>query len=412
MGMFNLYRSKVSCESTEKELALCETKQMVIADFLAHPNHEDVYKNFIPETIYDVVIHSGDAKDNTVPYKQLLSYPYDTPMFSIGDYIHWTYGLENTIWLLLACDKQYSFSTGGRIYQCNQTLKWNDSNGYLREYPVYMEDKLNETQPDYSKILSLPIGTVFIYMKYDDVSKEIKENRRFLIGNRGEYAAYKVQGIMSFSDENLVRFTLYRDQVDLVADDLVNGIANAYSINYTLELDTSDFEQVVGYTAQLDYSIKLNDNIVTRDVVWTSSDELIGTVDSLGNIELLGLGDVTFTCSMADNSNVFDSVVVSAVVAPTGIVEVRFEPNKTSILSSEGDVEYTVYKYIDDVIQSDGFSFALSGASSSSYIYINIDTNTFSIESIGLDYTKLQVVATSLIDSSVGTIQIQLKNLF
>lgn len=412
MGMFDLYKSKVVYSKTDKELNSCNVSQGIIKDFFIHPSYEQVYKNFIPDVKYDTIIQRGSAKKKTVPYKELLSYPYSTPQFFIGDYIHWEYGGNNTTWLLLSCDYQYNFSVGGYMYQCKDTLRWIDKNGELQEYPCYTEDTLNETQPDYNKIIHLPEGTVFLYVRYDDNTVEISDNKRFLIGSRLEFSAYKVNGVKNFIDENLVRFTLYRDQVDEVRDDIINGIANAYSVNYTLQIDSDNFEEEVGYTTQLESIVKLNGEIVSKDVTWSTSDELIGTIDSVGNIELLDLGTVVFTCAMTDNPDVKDTVTIDVVAVPSLIMDVRFEPNKTTILYGDAPTEYIVTKYLNNVAQVDGFSFVLSGASTSNYKYIGIDDNTFTIESLGFDYTALKVIATSLVDSSVGEIDIQLKNLF
>ena len=337
-----------------------------------------------------------------------LIYPNTTSSKGLG----WRYDFLDDYWIVSNSKNKDRITNSVTLRRCNSTAKFYNNNGVLSEEPCVLDYQLNETAPSYLTTESSPQGTIFLFMQYNDNSVELVENRRLLFGRRGVYNAYKIHGNKNFIDDNLVWFVLYREQVDEVRDDLVNGIANAYAYNYVLSLDTNDFEQAIGYTGQLGYDLKLNDDIVTRDVTWGSSDDAIGTVDSSGNIELLTLGDVIFTCTMDDNSDVSDSITVSSVATPVGVIEVRFEPNKTVVLSESGSVEYVVTKYVDDVVQADGFEFVLSGASNDNYIYNNIDTNTFTITSLGFDYTELKITVTSLVDSSVGTIDIQLKNAF
>ena len=324
----------------------------------------------------------------------------------------WRYRFSDNYWLVANSKLFNSVTDSVTLRRCNNLAKFYDSNGVLREEPCVIDYQLNETAPDFSKVTNLPEGTIFMFMQYNENTFVINDNRRFLFGSHGNYSAYKVHGVKNFIADNLVWFTLYRDQVDEVRDDIINGIANAYSVNYTLQIDSDDFEEEVGYTTQLESIVKLNGEIISKDVTWSTSDELIGTIDSVGNIELLDLGSVVFTCTMTDNPDVKDTVTIDSVAVPSPIIDVRFEPNKTTILYGDAPTEYIVTKYLNNVAQVDGFSFVLSGASTSNYKYIGIDDNTFTIESLGFDYTALKVIATSLVDSSVGEIDIQLKNLF
>lgn len=132
MGFYDLYRNRVQCTLTDKQITEQDTIAQIQDDFYTHPNYYQVYKNGISGTKYDVVIQEGDAKDQSVFYKTLLSYPYDTFMFNSGDYIHWTYGGVSTVWLATTFDKQYLYASKGRIYKCNNYLKWIDEYGAIQ----------------------------------------------------------------------------------------------------------------------------------------------------------------------------------------------------------------------------------------------------------------------------------------
>ncbi|WP_459586059.1 hypothetical protein, partial [Enterobacter asburiae] len=75
----------------------------------------------------------GNSDDKTLGYKKMLSYPYQTLQFGIGDYIHFKYlhirdvPQKWTTWLLISLDTLRLFNVNGRMVPCNQTLNMSTS---------------------------------------------------------------------------------------------------------------------------------------------------------------------------------------------------------------------------------------------------------------------------------------------
>ena len=190
------------------------------SNFLDNIAYTQVTKNFDYNTTYDVWIFDGDTKDKEVPYKRLLSYPYDTVQFSRGDYINFTYGSESTIWLLTSLESQFIFDVSGRIYRCNETLKWMDSNDELQTYPCVILDELNRGTLDFTSTLTLPTGVIKVLVQYNEDTLNITQDYRFIF--KGQ--AFVVNFVNPFTTGKFITLTMSKDQLS-TNDDLINNIA-------------------------------------------------------------------------------------------------------------------------------------------------------------------------------------------
>jgi hypothetical protein len=290
--------------------------------------------------------------------------------------------------------------------RCVNNLKWIDSYGKIVSYPCVMDDKLNETTFDFKAPMYYAPGTVFVIVQKNVDTNTLKVNDRFIFDGQ----AFKIQGVNNFIDGNTIKFTMFKD---IIADDddLVNGIANATTNTYTLSINQNNFQQIVGYTSTLTATLKLNGEVVTSGLTWSSSNVSKATINSGGVFALLATGSVTFTCSMTGNSSIVDTVTVTIAASPAMVKENRINPQVTSILQGNTQV-YTIYQYTNNVANASTFTFAVSGANSSKYTFTNISGNSFSVKSLGYHATKLTVTYTNVSDSSTATIEIQLKGLF
>lgn len=112
-------------------------------NFSNSTDYRVVYKNFNYRKSYDTWIYEGNDKDKIVGWKYLQSYPYDTPQFKIGDYIHWNFNhKELSTWILISLDTEHLYNVKGRMLECNNSLRWKDKNGEINCYPCVIEDAL------------------------------------------------------------------------------------------------------------------------------------------------------------------------------------------------------------------------------------------------------------------------------
>ena len=402
MGFYDNYRSRVQDTLTDTDYINEENKRYVIEHFFEQPNYYQVTKNFDLDTTYDVLIAEESKKKDSVGIKNLISYPYATPQFTLGDYINW----QSDVWLLTTLDTQYDYSVVGRIIETNTDLKWINNNGVLKSYRAIATNKVIHQGLDETKYITVPDGNIIVRVQKNDDTSALKESRRFIINGN----AYRITNINNFVN-NMIEF--YMEQTTVSdEDDLINNIADQSANVFSLEINADDFNQVVGYISTLTATVKLNGDIVTKDVLWSTSNPSIVAVSSGGIISLLAEGSVTITCSMQDNSSISDTIIITVTDSSAPSVETRILPNEKIILQSQTQV-YTVYKYIDNVVQADTFNFTTSGIASSKYEFTVISGNSFSVRNIQKDDSnQLTVLCTNLVDATTATIQITLGGLW
>ena len=250
-------------------------------------------------------------------------------------------------------------------------------------------------------------GYIMVEVQENNDTKLIRDNKRFIFNGN----AYKVRSVINFVDTNTTTFIMVTDTINNETDDLINNIANVYGYTYELSIGQSDFEQSIGYTSSLSYTLLLNGNESNEAVEWISSDESIATINNNGEIDLLTEGEVTFTVRMVNNPSISDSITVTVASIPSGISENIISPNITEILQGDTQV-YTVYNYLDNVQTSHEFTISLSGALNKYYTFTLINNNTFSIKSLGYTDTKLNVLCTNNTNATQVSLQIQLKGLW
>lgn len=190
--------------------------------FKTSTDYRVVYKNFDYNKSYDAWIYEGNDEDKIVGYKYFQSYPYNTPQFKIGDYIHWNFNhKEFSTWILTSLDTQYLYNVKGRMLQCNNSLRWKDKNGNLNCYPCVIEDALTYTNFKWgSKGVVEPGGDIVVIVQKNEYTSQIDINDRFLFNEVG----FKVK--QKFMELNPNYLELYMMKVpELNGDNLEDNIA-------------------------------------------------------------------------------------------------------------------------------------------------------------------------------------------
>ena len=383
---------------------------------------------------FDIIINSDRANTiyrNEIPYKCIVDYggilkktslrtalhrqvwTKHEDSFSSGDLVEfenkeskerqWHLFLES-----VETKEGYDLSI---MQRCNQTLRWLDEYENIVSYPCVFYSRVGDYAGiDHNTSLNLPKGDRIVAVKLDEVTENIEINQRFLFQELNNCQAFKVEGRDGMSVDGLLTIYLTKDNF-AADDDKDRYIANAKRYLYDLKINESDFTQSIGFTTQLTTTLTLNGEIDDSEIEWVSSDETIATVDNDGNLQLLQDGNVTITARLVNNNMVSDEINIEVSSIPSGITSVVISPNVTEILKMSVQ-EYTVYKFVDNVQQTDTFTINLSGAHSSYYSFVKVDGNTFTVESLGYTSEKLIVECISDVDGSSEIIEIQLKNLW
>lgn len=92
---------------------------------------------------------------------------------------------------------------------------------------------------------------------------------------------------------------------DYVASDVVNAIATE---KVSVKINMENCTMTVGTKTQVTATLYPNGS--SAGIMWTSSDESVFTVDSKGNLEVIGTGIVALTANFGD---VYDSIAIECV---------------------------------------------------------------------------------------------------
>lgn len=207
----NLLHSKsdTSAESSD------QISELTKETFKSSTDYRVVYKNFDYTTKYDTWIYEGNDKDKIAGYKYLQSYPYDTPQFKIGDYVHWNFNhKELSTWILISLDTQYLYNVKGRMLQCNNSLRWKDKNGELNCYPCAIEDALTYTNFKWgSKGVVEDGGDIVVVVQRNKYTSQISVNDRFMFNE----VSFRVKQI--FNELNPNYMEIYMAKTPILEDD-------------------------------------------------------------------------------------------------------------------------------------------------------------------------------------------------
>lgn len=344
---------------------------------------------------------SSTATNNTDDYREIIFGSQNETVVT-GD----RYRFENRIWLTMASDTVNQSTLSCVVRRCNNYLRWYDKDGNFQKEPIVILDKLDDSGNSYDRSIVLANAAVTIVAQATENVKSIIINQRFIFGSQ----AFKVESIKDFTQDGLITIDLFKDQIS-ATDDLANGIAEGLKYVYTVDIVQQSFQQSVGYTGTLTAEVKLNGNVVTHPIAWSSSNPLIGTISSSGVVTLLALGSVVFTASINENVTITDTITIDVVASPTVAKQVVINPQITKVLQGREQV-YTVYKITNGVQDTDAFTITASGASNSDFMLTILDSNTFKVSNINRSTIPLLVNCISDVDSMSESISIELGGLW
>jgi hypothetical protein len=108
---------------------------------------------------------------------------------------------------------------------CNQSINWKDGSNVVKSAYAFTTTNIRYQMNDNSLNLTLPEGTIYVFVKMTDDTNSIKITQRFIIGNH----VYEVIGIddlmLSEGSSGVIKFTM-RLTPENVNDDFTTKIAD------------------------------------------------------------------------------------------------------------------------------------------------------------------------------------------
>lgn len=176
-----------------------DTMNAIKDGFEKNPDFRWVYTNLNPSNIFKTWITDGNTEDKILGHKMMFSYPYKPIKFNVGDYVAFDYyhvddkvgytDYENwSQWLLYGLDYQNYYNVTGKIFPCNEKIKWIDNNKLIHSYPCYFEDSMKNTKLDFgTKGIVESNADVVVYLQQNSDTETLYVNQRFLFPNNRAY---------------------------------------------------------------------------------------------------------------------------------------------------------------------------------------------------------------------------------
>lgn len=300
------YSAYLSVNQTSvRDKNIVHTKRLIQSDFMNSPNYYQVptYTPSTPlsSTPLDLwVLDDSETKDQ----KNIIAMP-SLPL-EMG-YLHYW---QNNYWLTFITDKKLGdiYSRGTAI-RCYSSIKWLDDDGIVREAWFFMKfDSPSNFGVEDGKVLIMPNERRTITIQNNEYTRKINKERRFIIDGR----AWRTIGVDRLID-GLITLTLEENQINVATDNPELGIADYYNnlhVKTISILNGATIELNIGNTLQLNVQTMDNGTVVSEDVVYTSSDASIATVDENGLITSVNSGNVVITATLASDNTVTDSITV------------------------------------------------------------------------------------------------------
>ncbi|MEG0899406.1 MAG: hypothetical protein RSD67_02480 [Oscillospiraceae bacterium] len=341
----------------------------------------------------------------------------DYKLFNFKDLIHDVeYGLlyqyANLTWITVNKAEIGSIFQSITVRKCNNVAKWIDpDNGAIIEQPCVVEYDIGSSRPKQDKDIIVADNSMVLIIQGNEYTRKLKQNQRIIFNGRPwKLAGFNTSLQNDIGFGNNVTLYYYDFYLDMVqpSDDIQNNIANRYEYDYTVNIIQDNSEQVNGFTGKLNAEIKLNNNVVDRQVIWESNQ--FATITQDGVYTLTGVaGDVaTIKMYMSGNPNIFDTVNIKIVDVVAVKYELVIEPLYTKINQNKTNI-FNVTLFKNGVAQPDPITYVASGADPKSYAIIQ-DVNKFTL--VGLAVSKIPLTLKFTSGTQTKSIDIQLKSAF
>lgn len=138
------------------------------------------------------------------------------------------------IYLIMTMPDQNHIYTKSVIHECNYTLRWQNKQGIVYNYPCFIEDasQYNSGVNDVNSVIRTPYNQLMCWVSFDDNTIGLKRDRRMFIDYTTTYPpeVYKITSTSkvpySYNDKRIIRLLFTEDVYNPDVDDLELGLCD------------------------------------------------------------------------------------------------------------------------------------------------------------------------------------------
>lgn len=242
------------------------------------------------------------------------------------------YQFDDNYWITYFTDDYNSIVKDCGVRRCNNVMRIiNPENGSIFSIPCVIDYDMTSPNQQVSSYIITPNNHATVMVQGNaDTLRLFKLNTRYIFGGRPfKLLAYQ----NALIDESIAQYPtllyldLYLDELQ-TNDSIENQLADNGVYQYSIEIDSDSMELTTGTTGTLGASITLNGEEVNREVVWSSNDSNIVTIDSQGNYQIVGTEgkSCTITATLQGNTSVTASIKITVVGTESLQAKIIIEP--------------------------------------------------------------------------------------
>jgi hypothetical protein len=214
MTYFDDYKKRVQAGGQNIEDSVTKSSiSLVNSTFADSPSYGTVTLNGVNKEARINI--SDDSKELSLLYRPLT-------LSNVGDFIIF----NGVNWLVFSV-KNHEVYPKAVAQRCNESLKWKDSTGTIKEYKAVIASGGTSFGIDDADRIEMNTleGELRAYVQYNSFTKTIVATQRFIIGSQ----VYQIKGMDDVTDvingSGLIRFSL-RLTTKSPLDDFVNKVAD------------------------------------------------------------------------------------------------------------------------------------------------------------------------------------------
>lgn len=204
------------------------------------------------------------------------------------------------------------------VRRCNNAMKIVDpENGSIFSIPCVIDYDMTSPSQQVSSYIITPNNHAVVMVQGNaDTLRLFKLNTRYMFNGRPfKLLAYQnaIWQDLQNQTPTLLYLDLYLDELH-DKDDIVNGLAYNGEYNYTIQINASDMDLLIGSQGILTAIVTLNGQEVERNVVWQSSSPSV-KINNQGEYQVTGnIGDnVIIGAVLQGNISVMDTINIVIV---------------------------------------------------------------------------------------------------
>lgn len=302
-------------------------------------------------------------------------------------------------WIVYKGKNMGSVIGDGIIRRCNSVINVLDWYGNIVPIPMSyakMGTLGNASHASENSIVAK--NYISCVCQLNEYSAAFQENTRIILGK----TAYSMRGLNDFTREftddqdsvHLLTFTIERS-APLPQDSLEKQCADYESFRWEIGISGAR-SMNAGNTQKLSVrSTRMGETVISGtehpiSYLFASSNESVATVDSEGNVTAIGPGNATITVTLAQNTEISQTMALLVEEAQTGesvgftsTVPERLGEYKTAIIRAA--------LFLDGAEQSGDVTFSFSGPPAGCFGVENVEENTFRVTCYGASNVPLTV---------------------